>query len=51
MINVGIQKLTPDDFYKILFLDEKIGLDTKAIAKVKANTAAKPGSGTSTPGP
>ena len=24
MISVGIQKLTPDDFYKILFLDEKI---------------------------
>ncbi len=37
MISVGIQKLTPDDFYKILFLEEKIELDPKAVTKVKAN--------------
>jgi histidine ammonia-lyase len=37
MISVGKQRLTPDDFYKILFLNEKIELDPKALAKVKAN--------------
>jgi len=37
MIIVGIQKLTPDDFYRIIFLGEKIELDPKAVAKVKAN--------------
>ena len=37
MISVGIQKLTPDDFYKILFLYEKIELDPKAVAKVEEN--------------
>ena len=37
MIVVGIQKLTPDDFYKILFLDEKIALDPKAVSRVRAN--------------
>jgi len=39
MIRVGIQKLTPDDFYKILFLNEKITLDPKAVARVEANFA------------
>ena len=37
MISVGLQKLTPDDFYRILFLDEKIGLAPEAVAKVEAN--------------
>ncbi len=37
MISVGIQQLTPDDFYKVLFLDEKIELDPQAVEKVKAN--------------
>ncbi len=37
MIRVGIQKLTPDDFYRILFLDEKIELDPLAVEKVEAN--------------
>ncbi len=37
MINVGLQKLTPDDFYKILFLGEKIRLDPAAVKKVEEN--------------
>ena len=37
MINIGIHKLTTDDFRRILFHDEKIGLDPEAIARVKAN--------------
>ncbi len=37
MISVGTQKITSDDFYKILFLGEKIELDVLAVKKVKAN--------------
>ncbi|MDP1622248.1 MAG: aromatic amino acid ammonia-lyase [Bacteroidales bacterium] len=37
MISVGIQKLTPDDFYRILFMNEKIQLAPEAVANVKAN--------------
>lgn len=37
MIRVGTQKLTPDDFFRILFLGEKIELDAGAITKVKTN--------------
>ncbi|MDP4281168.1 MAG: aromatic amino acid ammonia-lyase [Bacteroidota bacterium] len=37
MIITGTKKLTPDDFYKILFLGEKIDLDKEAREKVKAN--------------
>ena len=37
MISVGSQRLTPDDFYRILFLDEKIGLHPDAVARVKEN--------------
>jgi histidine ammonia-lyase len=37
MISVGTQKITSDDFYKILFLGEKIELDVLAVQKVKAN--------------
>ena len=37
MILVGKQKLTPEDFYKILFLNEKIGLDPDALARVTSN--------------
>jgi histidine ammonia-lyase len=36
MITIGTQKLTPDDFFRILFLGEKIELDGKAIQKVTA---------------
>ncbi len=35
MISVRTQKISPNDFYKILFLDEKIELDKKAVKKVK----------------
>lgn len=37
MIYVGTQRLTPEDFYKILFLNEKIELDPKALARVTDN--------------
>ncbi|MCK9219820.1 MAG: aromatic amino acid ammonia-lyase [Bacteroidales bacterium] len=37
MIRVGAQKLTPDDFFKVLFLGEKIDLDPAAVTKVKKN--------------
>ena len=37
MILVGLQRLTPDDFSRILFSDEKIGLAPEAVAKVEAN--------------
>jgi histidine ammonia-lyase len=37
MISVGTQKLTPDDFYKILFTGEPIELDPAAVKKVKSN--------------
>jgi len=37
MISVGAQKITPDDFYKILFTREKIELDHTARKKVNEN--------------
>ncbi|HTX88937.1 MAG TPA: aromatic amino acid ammonia-lyase [Bacteroidales bacterium] len=37
MIRVGIRKLTPEDFYEVLFEGEKIELDPKSIEKVRIN--------------
>ena len=37
MIRVGKQKLTPDDFFQILFLDEKIEFDAETLANVKGS--------------
>lgn len=37
MISVGAQKITPDDFYKIIFAGEQIDLDVTARKKVKEN--------------
>ncbi len=37
MISVGAQRITPEDFYKIIFTGEKIDLDITARKKVKEN--------------
>ena len=37
MIRVGIRKLTPEDFYEVLFVGEKIELDPKSKEKVRVN--------------
>jgi len=37
MISVGLQQLSTNDFYKVLFLDEKIELDPVAVERVEAN--------------
>lgn len=37
MIRVGSRKLTPEDFYDVLFEGEKVDLDAKSLEKVKTN--------------
>jgi histidine ammonia-lyase len=37
MIIIGGRDLNLDDFYKILFKDEKVELDSSALKKVKEN--------------
>lgn len=39
MISVGTQKISRDDFFKILFLEHKIELDKKALKKVAESHA------------
>ena len=37
MIIIGGRDLNLDDFYKILYKDEKVELDSSALKKVKEN--------------